>query len=154
MEVYRISLNKYAKSLQASGRPARWNGKGYYMLYSAGSAALACLENLAHRSGVDLSMANFSITTLNIPDTLKIKQVPEEALRSIRREWYKASQYSMTQEIGNKWIDSGESAVLQVPSAIIQTESNFLINVEHPDALKIKIVRSVPFLFDQRLFSL
>lgn len=154
MEVYRICLTKYATSLQASGRAARWNGKGHYMLYTAGSAALACLENLAHRSGVDLSMANFSIITLEIPDSLRMEHLTETALTKKDPAWFKIRNYPITQEIGNEWLEKGNSALLKVPSAIIQTEHNYLINIGHPDTSKIRIANSEPFQFDQRLFSI
>lgn len=124
------------------------------MLYTAGSAALACLENLAHRSGVDLSIANFSIITLEIPDSLRIEHITEAALTKEHPKWFKTRNYALTQEIGNGWIEQGDSAILKVPSAIIQTEHNYLVNIGHPDAGKIGIASSEPFQFDQRLFSI
>ena len=51
MEIYRICLAKYASELVASGNPGRWNLRGQLVIYAAGSRALACLENVVHRSG-------------------------------------------------------------------------------------------------------
>ena len=54
MLVYRIVLEKYA-SLYASGVEGRWNSSGAKVLYTASSRALACLENVVHRSGEGLN---------------------------------------------------------------------------------------------------
>jgi RES domain-containing protein len=53
--------------------------------------------------------------------------------------------------IGNQWIAAGSSAVLRVPSAIIYSEFNYLINPGHGDWSKITIGASRPFRFDPRL---
>ena len=55
------------------------------------------------------------------------------------------------QKIGDAWVSAGESAVLQVPSAIVAAESNFLLNPAHPDFPQITICRPQPFRFDRRL---
>ena len=67
MLVFRIALTKYAKILVASGRAARWNSNDVKVIYTANSRALACLENVVHRSKLGLS-ANFSLMQIGIPD--------------------------------------------------------------------------------------
>jgi RES domain-containing protein len=55
MLLYRIILSKYAATpLQASGRAARWNENGQFVLYTTENVALACLENVVHRMGEDM----------------------------------------------------------------------------------------------------
>ncbi len=151
MEVYRITLTAYAGSLKASGRPARWNGKGTFMVYTAGSVALACLENLAHRSGVAMTNSLFAITVFTIPNKVQIVSHTEMELQQLSSRWYDHEQYDITQELGNQWLQRNDSAVLKVPSAIIHTEFNYLINPRHPDCNQIKIDRVMPFAFDERI---
>jgi RES domain-containing protein len=55
--------------------------------------------------------------------------------------------------MGDAFIREGQYAVLQVPSAVVNGDSNFLINPFHPDFKKIKITSQHPFLFDQRLIK-
>jgi RES domain-containing protein len=43
--------------------------------------------------------------------------------------------------------------VLALPSVIIPSESNFLLNPAHPDFKKISIGKPEPFVFDLRLVS-
>jgi len=39
----------------------------------------------------------------------------------------------VTQVIGDQWLLSQESAVLQVPSVVVPQEYNFILNPEHAD---------------------
>ena len=56
-----------------------------------------------------------------------------------------------TKKIGSDWVYSNESAVLIVPSAIIESEFNFLLNPLHPDFKKIKTGKAERFKFDPRI---
>jgi len=52
--------------------------------------------------------------------------------------------------MGNDWLDRGRTAVLRVPSALVPTESNFLVNPLHPDFSELRVVRRLKFAFDER----
>jgi len=52
--------------------------------------------------------------------------------------------------IGDAWIAAGTSAVLEVPSAIVE-ESNYLLAPTHPDFPRVSIGRPAPFRLDPRL---
>jgi len=43
--------------------------------------------------------------------------------------------------------------VLKVPSAVVQEEYNYLVNPNHRDFHKVKIIAVEPFTFDERLFK-
>jgi RES domain-containing protein len=147
MEVYRITLSKWADKLVGSGYPARWNSKGKFMVYAASSRALATLENLVHRSGEGLNK-NFKVIIINIPKELKVKSIRQSTLDS---NWTRFNRVSETRLIGDQWLEDNSSAVMKVPSAIIPDESNYLLNPAHPDFQKISIVKREPFVFDSRL---
>ena len=66
MRVYRITLARFSTNLYASGFVARWNSEGTFVIYTAGSRSLACLENLVHRSGEGLD-AGFRVPSAIIP---------------------------------------------------------------------------------------
>jgi RES domain-containing protein len=57
-----------------------------------------------------------------------------------------------SRKFGTAWLKERRSAILLVPSVIVSVENNVLINPEHPDAGKIKVISATPFLFDKRLF--
>jgi len=147
MQVYRITLAKWSGELIASGNPARWNSKGKYVIYTAASRALACLENVVHRSGEGLS-SNYKVLTVEIPSKIKMAEIDPANLPDGWQHW---TNYYKCQAFGDQWCNQNQTAVLKVPSAIIIEESNYLINPTHDDFLKIKIVDRTDFLFDHRL---
>lgn len=147
MLVYRITLEKHSHSLVASGNPARWNSKDVEVLYTASSRALACLENVVHRSSIGLE-GSFRTMVIEIPDSLEITVVQQKSLPA---DWRLFENYSVTQNLGNAWIMNNKTAVLQVPSAIVAEENNYLLNPAHLDFKKIKLVRTELFEFDPRI---
>jgi len=151
MLVYRISQTKYANSLTASGIDGRWNPLHQKMIYTAGSVALACLENLAHRSGTSLAAGNFSLAIIEVEDALKIEEVKIGDLIDLNPQWHLVDNYNFTQKLGNDWLNAGSSAILKVPSAIIDLEYNYLLNPNHASFTGIKIVLVERFNFDVRL---
>jgi RES domain-containing protein len=146
MRVYRITLAKFSTSLYASGFGARWNSKGTFVIYTAGSRSLACLENLVHRSGEGLD-AGFRVMTIDIPDDLIIDRV---IMNDLPANWRKFSQQASTRAIGDAWVKKGKAAVLEVPSAIIPQEFNYILNPNHRDFKKIALISSEEFSFDRR----
>jgi RES domain-containing protein len=59
----------------------------------------------------------------------------------------------LVQHVGDAWIAAAQSAVLEVPSAVIEGETNFLLNPAHPDFSKIVQGHPKPFAFDPRLIK-
>jgi RES domain-containing protein len=153
MQVYRIGQTKYAGDRKGSGIDARWNSAGQYVIYTGGSLALSCLEKLAHSSGTSLYAGSFSITIYQVPDKVRIKEIKLSHLIKHDAGWHKVINYPYTQAIGDNWLLNRETAVLKVPSAIIDLEFNYLFNPSHPEFDKIKIISIRPFCFDARLKS-
>jgi len=48
---------------------------------------------------------------------------------------------------------AGKTAVLEVPSAVIPRECNYLLNPAHPHLTRVRVVGRTPFSFDSRLLS-
>ncbi len=149
MKVFRISLRKWSKKLSASGYAARWNSKGSFVIYSASSRALACLENVVHRSGEGLN-SNFKVMIIEIPAKVKVKTI---SIKKLPANWHKFESYSITQKLGDAWLEKQQSAVLKVPSSIVPKEFNYLINPNHKDFKYIKLGTTEDFKFDPRIKS-
>jgi RES domain-containing protein len=147
MLVFRITIAKWAGKLTGSGYPARWNSRGRYVIYSASTRALACLENLVHRSGEGRSV-HFMLTEISIPDDCSMEKVHPAGLPD---NWFKSDNYSPCREVGDRWVDAGKSLLLRVPSAIIRDEHNILINPNHPEFSGVSVNQIVPFDFDKRI---
>lgn len=149
MLVYRIALAKYALSLKASGRAARWNPNKVEVIYTSSSRSLACLENVVHRNQFGLNQA-FSVMIISIPGKIKTSSI---TLANLPFDWKEFDQMLYTQRLGQEWADKKETAVLQVPSSIIGSEHNYLINPLHPDFELIRLVEVESFDFDKRIKS-
>jgi RES domain-containing protein len=147
MLVYRIVLAKYAGQLIASGRAARWNPNEVKMIYTASSRSLACLENVVHRDKMGLSRI-FNIMTIECPDYIKTKTIH---LKDLPANWADFDQMSKSQNIGLKWIKDNETAILQVPSSIVEEEVNYLLNPNHKDFKLIRVIKTQLFVFDGRI---
>lgn len=148
MEVFRVSSTKYSKELTASGKAARWNKDGEFVIYTGETRSLAMLENIVHKSiqtGLDYETMILSITdSEGIFSRKKISDLPSN--------WRDISAYSKLQDIGSKWYHSKESLVLQVPSVIVPQEFNYIINANHPEFKNhITLVRQEEFVLDNRL---
>ena len=86
-------------------------------------------------------------------------RIPEELIDTLRREdlpddWNALPESNTTREIGTKWATEKRSAVLAIPSVVIPSELNFLLNPEHPDFSKIEIGTPKPVGWDPRLLAL
>ena len=127
----------------------RWNHKGTGVVYLSGSLALAALEQFIHlgREGLSLSFVYFEVL---IPDGVSLTKIDRKDLPG---DWRSEPSSPTTMDIGTGWIHSGGSALLQVPSAVIPIEFNYLLNTAHREMKLIKIGRPVPFAFDPRMWK-
>ncbi|MCW3083193.1 MAG: hypothetical protein JWP12_559 [Bacteroidetes bacterium] len=149
MELFRIVLEKWSNDLYASGRAARWNSNGFKVIYTSASRSLACLENVVHNNGISLK-DTFRTMVIHVPDDLYIENLNVPALPL---DWHKPdlTSYSLCQPFGDAWVNSGSSAILKIPSALVKSEFNFLINVNHPGFKSVKLLETEPFFFDPRI---
>lgn len=137
----------YADRLVASGGVARWSARGRFVIYTAGSRALACLENVVHRSGEGLQDL-FRVMVIDVPDYLPVQTI---ALTDLPDNWTDYQNFVVCQQRGEEWLRQGQTAVLRVPSVIVPQEWNYLLNPAHPNFPQIQLLRSEPFLFDPRI---
>ncbi|MFQ5779226.1 MAG: RES family NAD+ phosphorylase [Nitrospiria bacterium] len=148
--VYRIALAKHARDLSGKGARltgGRWNTKDTGVIYTSESRSLAAVEYLVHLSLADIP-AEIKIVSIGIPDMSIPKQIDPSDLP---RDWRKNPGPFLLADIGTKWVLSMESLLLRVPSAVIMTEFNILINPTHPDMESVNIVEVEHFIYDERL---
>ncbi len=148
MIVYRITHKKFSDKLIASGIENRWNTSGQLIIYCSSNKALACLENLVHTNAEILGSNLYICMEILIPETAKPTVI---ALKDLPENFTGERLKNTTQAIGTRWYTAGETLLLQVPSAIIPSENNFLINTLHDDFRKVKITGRESFNFDRRL---
>jgi RES domain-containing protein len=151
MIVYRITNAAFDDDITGTGAKlngARWNSKGTPMLYCAQHISLAVLEMLVNTQFKDYSI-ELSLMYIRLPDDIKPAEIK---LNKIKTGW--KEDHSYTKFMGDEFIRQNNSLILQVPSAVINEEFNFLVNPLHADFKKIKIIHSKSFWPDARLFSI
>lgn len=85
-----------------------------------------------------------------IPNTLASQTITTAELPS---DWRSYPAPSTLQTFGRDWVERNTSAVLWLPSALVPTEMNAMLNPQHPDFTQIELGKPQPFEFDARLFG-
>jgi RES domain-containing protein len=147
---WRIVKRKFAK-FAFSGDGARrfggrWNSTGVPTVYTAQSQALAALEILVNVESAEL-LEHYAVIEVIINPSL----ITKIEISTLPRNWRADPPPARIRAIGDRWIAQGVSAVLQVPSSVIPSESNFLLNPRHPDFQELQIGKPTAFRFDMRL---
>jgi RES domain-containing protein len=150
MKAWRITKRRHARTA-FSGEGARlyggrWNRPGVPVVYVAESRSLAILEVLVHLDAPAL-LEKYVFLEADFDASLVI----DLDRSSLPKNWQSDPVPEVIQAIGDRWIFSGDSTVLRVPSVLVPEESNFLLNPRHPDFAKIGISRPQAFRFDPRL---
>jgi len=148
MIIYRITKRKRASDIDGTGAalyPGRWNKKGSPVLYAGETREIALLETIVHTP--PMFLPDLDLLIIEIPDD-SITEIKESDLPS---NWFRYPAPSILAEIGEEWRAKGHTIALKVPSAIISTSSNFILNCHHKDYHKVKIRDHQPFRFDLRL---
>jgi RES domain-containing protein len=150
---FRIDKAKWEKD-SFSGQGAaleggRWNPAGVSVIYASRHLAMAAMEKLVHLKPGAGSKIRYVVFRIHFNDT-PVETIP---LGRLPDGWDAKPVCAGTQKIGAEWFASRRTAILQVPSAIIPSEWNFVLNPLHPDFAKIAIEPATPFAFDPRLLA-
>jgi RES domain-containing protein len=150
MILFRLTTGKYASDISGTGAKiygGRWNPIGFAGLYTSQYISLAMLEILA-RATKSTSPESYTLTSFEIPDN----GVYQIQFKKLRNNWKTDLKY--TQGIGEDFLNENQLLCLQVPSAIVPQENNFLINPLHSDFKKVKIIATELLELDKRLTTL
>lgn len=124
----------------------RWSSQGRRVVYTADSAALAALELLVHLQS-NAVLSQYVVIPCRFPRRL----ITTIDIGALPANWSASPAPADVQRLGDAWLTSRRTAVLSVPSAVIETERNYLLNPRHPDFASILIEPARPFAFDPRL---
>jgi RES domain-containing protein len=127
----------------------RWNSRGVRIVYTSSSLALAQLEYLV-RATIHHPATDVLSISATIPDDVAVESVQRKGLPSNWRQF--DPPVDALCHIGDRWVASGSSAVLRVPSAIVPSEDNYLLNPEHQDFVRVAIDKEMDVELDVRLF--
>ena len=151
MEVYRLSRERFARTLSGKGaaiKGARWNSIGVELIYTAANRSLAMAEVAVHFTLATLPV-DYMMVTIFIQDDISLQKL---TITDLPADWNTFPHPATTQIIGDKFVSDNKYCVLQIPSAVTRGDYNILINQNHSDFKRIKIIATEKFPFDKRIF--
>jgi RES domain-containing protein len=120
----------------------RWHHPGKPIIYTASSLSLATLEILVHINR-SLKIEPYVSWIIDVPDSLIATP------STLPVNW--ASDIEATRAFGDEWLAEGADVAIRVPSVIVKTEDNVLLNPLHSDYRRSWVVRGPhPVVFDPR----
>lgn len=125
--------------------PARWSTPPRAIIYAASSYALALLENIVHWR-IGKTPPTLRYIEIEVPDDVGVTHIDAMSAPGWDDRLYRSSQIA-----GNRWYDSGESAIARVPSVLSPFDWNFLINQRHDDFARLKVIAEGNTRIDTRL---
>ena len=146
--LWRLYRTRHGPGLDGIGgmfADGRWHTLGERVVYFGGSAAIVVLERLAH-TDPDLLPNDLRLALFEFSETVLETKVEEFA--TLPPNWNRDE--NAARLIGGRWRQQGSSCLLKVPSAILPEEPNFVLNPEHPEAKRLRLVRERRFTFDPR----
>jgi len=152
MRVFRIADSRHPvwSGEGAAQWGGRWNSPGRPVIHGSLTYACALLEILVHSATGRVPKHHVCVVA-EVPDDISIRKLSEVDLPP---GWDKADSPA-ARAVGDRWLDSADTAMLLVPSAVVRVEWewNVLINPLHPDAARISVTLGAPVQWDGRLFS-
>lgn len=152
LQAYRLVQARFA-AMAFDGEGARqfggrWNNKGTGIIYLAQSLSLAALEMLVHLDSRQVLAERYRCVLVEFPKEIYVTVTD---LFRLPKNWAADPAPNATKRIGDLWVKEQKTAIMAVPSALIPTESNYLINPAHPDFHEVAIGKPQRFRFDPRL---
>lgn len=153
MILYRFSRKEHGGDLSGKGAElygGRWNSKGVPVVYCSETRALAVTEIVAY-TPPGLIPEGYVLNIIETPEDLpyhceiKMEELPEG--------WKKYPHRKETKQLGDFFLSEKNCLLVQVPSALVDGEFNYLLNPRHPEFSKVKILEVLPFNFNERLFK-
>ncbi len=145
MQLWRISNHADLSGTGGLRYSARWHTKGRPIIYAAEHPAGALSEFLVYIDLEDFPKT-FQLITLEVEDSA---QAPGVAPHQLPAGWI--SDTGASRAIGDDWLERGTSLLFRVPSVLVPGAYNILINPNHQDMDKVRIVKIETVPLDGRL---
>jgi RES domain-containing protein len=111
----------------------RWHTKGRSVVYCSEDPSTALLETLVH----------LEIDAEDRPETFQVLKIQSSQPVSLERldrkqlspDW--PDNLAETRSLGDEWLESKRTLLLEVPSVLVPERRNYLINPEHPERKRL-----------------
>lgn len=154
MKVYRITRAAYSNDLSGLGAKmygGRWNEKGVAVVYICEHKSLSILELLVH-TPKQFKPPKYVILTIEIPDKI-FSSIKNYEAGELPKDWDKPLANKRTKAWGTEKIRVHQVLGFSVPSVILKSEKNIVLNPNYKAFKHIKIIGQENFSFDERLLK-
>lgn len=152
MTIYRLTKVRYKDTaftglgtLQSGGR---WHQAGAVVVYASDTPAGALLEVIVQTEAASLLGHSYVLFTIDFDRDRHLLVLEPKVWPA---DWRALVWPPTTQLIGTRWFRDQDSVILQVPSAIVPQQHNYLINPQHPLFHELQIDGPTLFEIDPRL---
>ncbi len=128
----------------------RWTSPGYPVVYCAEHLSLAILEVLVHAPDPRQRLVARVRLRIRV-DSALVEHVTD---RRLPPDFSPRTPYAATRAIGDEWLQRAGSPALSVPSAIVPTERNYLLNPMHPQFGRLAWDAYEQITLDDRLWMI
>lgn len=154
MTIWRIDKAKYvatAKTGQgARSSGGRWTSPGSPAVYCTEHLSLAILEVLMHAPDPTERL----VGRVRFRIRLDRRLVEQVAARELPADFSPRTPLMLTRAIGDEWLHKARRPVLSVPSAIVPTERNYILNPLHHAFRTLAWDAHEPIALDDRLWRI
>jgi len=148
MQVYRICQEKYGDDLSGEGAAlygGRWNFPKTRALYTSTNPSLCLLEMLVHLPNYQIDIP-FVLVTLEVPEY----KFPKLDIKSLKTGWDSFASLDVSRTISTKVFAVEKCLGLLVPSVVMNLDYNLVLNPQHTDFSKVRIVEKLPYQLEER----
>jgi RES domain-containing protein len=151
--IWRIDKARHAATAR-SGDGARltggrWTSPGQPVIYCAEHLSLAILEILVHAPHPAQRTAERVRFRIRLDRGL-VEGIPHH---EIPVGFSPRTPYTLTRALGDEWLRAARGPALAVPSAIVPTERNYILNPRHPHFRKFTWEEPESLVLDDRLWK-
>lgn len=144
MDFWRLYRAAHGPGLDGAGglyAAGRWHRLGRRVVYFGASAAIVVLEKLAH------------VDPAALPGDLLLGRFTGEPSVESIAESLDVRDLIACRTRGERFLEGRRACALRISSVVLPEEVNYMVNAEHPDAAKIRLVSERSFFFDERLVA-
>ena len=152
MRIYRLTKDHYKATafagIGAVLNPGRWHRKGTPLVYASDQPASALLEVLVHTEAHELLNDAYVLFEIDLEPERHLSRLPTSEYPD---GWRAQSWSRAPQAVGTAWAERQVSVVLEVRSAVVPHQRNYLVNPYHPLFSELSISEPQTFKIDPRL---